>query len=119
MSGYAGFTLGHQIEKLTGFYHECVSLNPKYLSNYYWYCAQQRQIPPELLFHEKLKNNNPDHKEQALEYATIQTQYISIYRIHPKKYFLTGYDFPKNWDSERKISKSERYSPIGVGGHVG
>jgi hypothetical protein len=58
----------------------------------------------------------PPHRQ--LRVGTVNTEYVSFYRVHSKKHFQWGRDFPSNWqDDDRKRKAAERFSPPGTVGH--
>lgn len=60
----------------------------------------------------------PDRPERAIALGTIQTRYITLYRVHSKRHFKWGRKFPRNWpDDRRKRRAKERFSPPGTVGH--
>jgi RES domain-containing protein len=60
----------------------------------------------------------PSERERHLKACTVDTEYVSFYRVHSKQHFRWGKDFPRNWeDNKRKLQAQERFSPAGVTGH--
>jgi hypothetical protein len=69
-------------------------------------------------FHFPDPNTLPPLPDRQLKLGTVKTEYVSFYRVHSKKYFGWGADFPSNWrDDDRKRSAVERFSPPGTVGH--
>lgn len=60
----------------------------------------------------------PPTEHRQLRLGTVNTEYVSFYRVHSKKHFQWGSDFPSNWqDNDRKRKAVERFSPPGTVGH--
>lgn len=113
----AAITVGDRVDRLSGMYDAgLASLKPDYLADYYADCFVERKGDASVrAFGVDAEAPWP---ERALEHATVNSQYISVYRIHSKDHFLSGFNFPANWaDSERKAQAQERFSPVGAVGH--
>ena len=65
-----------------------------------------------------LRLSGADWPRSAIDHARIRTALISVYRIHPRRYFFGGDRFPQSWPPrEKKIDIRERYSPRGEVGY--
>ena len=54
----------------------------------------------------------------AIQHARVRTALISTYRVHSRRYFAGGKQFPKSWPSKDvKVGITERYSPRGTVGY--
>lgn len=54
----------------------------------------------------------------AIEHARVRTALISTFRVHPRRYFVGGEQFPESWPSGQiKNTLTERYSPPGTIGY--
>jgi RES domain len=107
---------GFGIDRLTG---ACVPQDSNFpggdFADYYGYISQQRL--EELRKTGQFGVSESEWPASAIEYATIRTTYIPIYRIQSKDYFAWGHDFPSNWvPSERKANRADRYSPPSTAG---
>jgi len=107
---------GESVDRLTGaFQLSGADFGYGDIADYYAYCARERER--ELQQTGQFKPPKKNQPEAAIEHNILRTRYIPIYRIHSKRYFEAGVNFPKNWTtSERKQLRIDRYSPFGTEG---
>jgi hypothetical protein len=54
----------------------------------------------------------------AIQHARVRTALISTYRVHSRRFFAGGEQFPESWPSkDLKVGIAERYSPPGTVGY--
>lgn len=118
------FTHGDRLERITGLYSYSqtnwdMQTGPEYI---YLGWGEQRLLELRLLNISRLtqKYDSREEKklEQALQHSAVSSYYIPLYRIHKKKHFQAGVDYPLNWvERKEKQEASQRYSPPGTSGY--